>query len=100
MVLKMIKTLTKKQRTCEFCNKPLNKRFIKFTNVEQDVPVHYFCNKKCKFNWMNVEKVLLGWHPIDQEYIDEINDIVRKYKRAYKIIKKEIKKLKKKCKNE
>lgn len=95
----MLEKPIKKQRTCEFCNKSLNKRFVKFTNIEQDIPTHYFCNNKCKFNWLNIQKNLLDWCPIDQEYVDGIFNIIRRCKKTYKLIKKKNKKLKKIVKN-
>lgn len=43
--------LIKANKICEFCDKLINIKVVKFVNVEQN-PVHYFCNKQCKFNWI------------------------------------------------
>ncbi len=84
-----------KQRTCEICNKSIKKRIVKFTNIEQDIPIHYFCSICCKFKWLDKEskeaeilKWSFDWYQIEQEYIGKIFKIIRKYKKAYKINKK------------
>ncbi|KKM72305.1 hypothetical protein LCGC14_1421900, partial [marine sediment metagenome] len=45
--------IKKENRACAFCNKSIIKRFVIFSNIEQDIKVHYFCNKACKFKWLN-----------------------------------------------
>ncbi|MCF2138855.1 MAG: hypothetical protein K9W44_02210 [Candidatus Lokiarchaeota archaeon] len=36
---------------CEWCNKPLPKRYISHINLQQDPPEHKFCSRSCKEKW-------------------------------------------------
>lgn len=36
---------------CEWCHKPLPKRYISHVNLQQNPPEHKFCSRSCKEAW-------------------------------------------------
>lgn len=47
-----IKTQIEKARRCQKCQKPLSKVRKGHVNVAQREPVHVFCNRICKEEWI------------------------------------------------
>ena len=40
---------------CSFCNNRIiyrKKSVIRFININQDIPIPYFCSKECKHQWI------------------------------------------------
>lgn len=42
----------KEKNLCNFCNNPVTKRHVKFTNIEHNPNILLFCNKGCKRQWI------------------------------------------------
>jgi len=50
-VLEKLKPVRKPCETCGITPKGCLKG-CRFINIAQVIPVHYFCSKKCKFEWI------------------------------------------------
>lgn len=62
--------------TCKFCGKPIKiwrlRKNIKFINTEQNFAVLYFCEMKCKLNWIYQ---IQNWNILEKKYFQETREL-------------------------